>query len=78
MKIAVSIPDPVFAEAELLAGQMGTSRSNLYTRALAEFVDKHAPNRLTEAMDAAIAAAGEDNDPARQAAVRRVFEKIEW
>jgi metal-responsive CopG/Arc/MetJ family transcriptional regulator len=38
MKIAVSIPDEVFAEAESLAQRLNTSRSELYSRALTEFV----------------------------------------
>ena len=34
MKVAVSIPDPIFAEAETLAKRFKTSRSKLYGRAL--------------------------------------------
>lgn len=51
MKTAVSIPDDVFQEAERLAAELRTSRSQLYSRALQEFVTRHAPNRLTEAMN---------------------------
>jgi metal-responsive CopG/Arc/MetJ family transcriptional regulator len=50
MKTAVSIPDEVFAEAERLASELQTSRSQLYSRALQEFVARHAPERLTEAI----------------------------
>jgi metal-responsive CopG/Arc/MetJ family transcriptional regulator len=34
MKVAVSIPDDVFAEAEALAKRMKSSRSEIYSRAL--------------------------------------------
>ena len=43
MKTAVSIPDDVFEEAERLATELKTSRSQLYSRALQEFVARHAP-----------------------------------
>jgi len=38
-------------EAERLAAELQTSRSQLYSRALQEFVARHAPDRLTEAMN---------------------------
>lgn len=41
MKVAISIPDPVFERAEQLATQLGMSRSRLYTRAVEEFVKEH-------------------------------------
>ena len=51
MKTAVSIPDEVFAEAERLRRRMDTSRSELYSRALREFVARHGPDHVTEALD---------------------------
>ena len=78
MKVAVSIPDPVFADAEALAARMKTSRSNLYARALDEFVGKHAPDALTQAMNEALEAVVPEDDAWRQAAVRRVMLKSEW
>jgi metal-responsive CopG/Arc/MetJ family transcriptional regulator len=78
MKVAVSIPDPVFAEAERLAAHLRTSRSELYARALAAFVGNHDLERVTERMNAAVDAAGEAPDPFSRAAARRVFERAEW
>ena len=43
MKVAVSIPDEIFAEAEDLAKRFNTSRSELYSRALGTFIGLHAP-----------------------------------
>jgi hypothetical protein len=40
MKVDVSIPDLIFAEAEDLAKQFGTSPSELYRRAPGEFVSR--------------------------------------
>ena len=38
VKTAISIPDPIFKEAEKAAKRLGMSRSELYARAVAEFV----------------------------------------
>ena len=78
MKTAVSIPDEVFEDAERLATELQTSRSQLYSRALQEFVARHAPDRLTEAMDRVIDAVGGEIDEFSQKASRRVLEQIEW
>jgi metal-responsive CopG/Arc/MetJ family transcriptional regulator len=41
MKTAISLPDPVFEEAESLARQLGISRSELYTNALKAYLRKY-------------------------------------
>jgi hypothetical protein len=51
MKTAISLPDDVFGEAEGLAAQLRISRSELYGRALKEFLARHAPNQVTQALD---------------------------
>jgi metal-responsive CopG/Arc/MetJ family transcriptional regulator len=79
MKIAVSVPDEVFEEAERLARRMKRSRSEVYSRALAEYVARHAPDRVTEAMDRALAEIGEPAaDQFRRAASRRVLARSDW
>ncbi|HEV8582784.1 MAG TPA: hypothetical protein VGX68_27280 [Thermoanaerobaculia bacterium] len=78
MKTAVSIPDEVFEEAERLAAEFQTSRSELYSRALQEYIARHAPDRLTEAMNRVIEEVGSDIDEFSQRAARRVLEQVEW
>jgi metal-responsive CopG/Arc/MetJ family transcriptional regulator len=78
MKTAVSIPDEVFEEAERLAAEFRTSRSEFYSRALQEYVARHAPDRLTEAMNRVIDEVGNDIDEFSQRAARRVLEQVEW
>jgi metal-responsive CopG/Arc/MetJ family transcriptional regulator len=78
MKTAVSIPDDVFEEAERLAMDLQTSRSQLYSRALREFVARHAPDRLTEAMNRVVDEVGSEIDELSQRASRRVLEQVEW
>jgi len=52
MKIVISIPDEVVDAAERLAGRRGMSRSELYSRAVADRVERHRDDRVTEALDA--------------------------
>lgn len=78
MKVAVSIPDPVFGEAESLAAQLKTSRSNLYTRALGEFIDRHSPDKITEAINDALADIDTKPDVFSREVARRIFDRVEW
>jgi len=48
MKTAVSIPDSLFKAAEKAAKQAGLSRSELYAKALAEYVEKRRDDWITE------------------------------
>lgn len=78
MKVAVSIPDPIFGEAESLAAQMKTSRSSLYARALGEFIDRHASDQVTEAMNKALVDIDSPPDEFSREIARRVFDRVEW
>lgn len=78
MKVAVSIPDRVFAEAERLAAHLKTSRSELYARALAAYVGTRAQDRVTEQMDAVVDSVGAEPDPFSRAAARRALHRSEW
>ncbi len=78
MKTAVSVPDEVFEEAERLARRMKRSRSEVYSRALAEYVARHAPDRVTEAMDRALDEISEPADRFARAASSRVLKRSDW
>ena len=41
MKTAISIPDTIFQQAEKAAQQMKMTRSELYTKAIASFLERH-------------------------------------
>ncbi len=55
MKIAISVPDSIFHEAELLAAALNKSRSQLYSEALAGFVRGHSAYEITQRINAACA-----------------------
>jgi len=78
MKTAISIPDEVFAEAERLAAELQTSRSRLYSRALREFVARHSPDRVTEAMNRVVDEVGSEVDDLTRRASKRILEQVEW
>jgi hypothetical protein len=63
MKTAVSIPDRVFDAAEKVAGRLGLSRSELYARAVAEFVRRHREDEVTRALDRVYAQHSSRLDP---------------
>jgi predicted transcriptional regulator len=77
MKTAISIPDDVFEDAERLARRLGHSRSQLYSRALREFVARHEPDHVTAVLDEMCTGElGADVFVAR--AGRRAIERTEW
>ena len=51
MKTAISLPDPIFEEAERVAARLGLSRSELYARAIARFVREQSGDAITEAIN---------------------------
>lgn len=63
MKTAVSVPDRVFDAGERVAKRLGISRSELYARAVARFVEEHRSDKVTEALDHVYAKADSTLDP---------------
>lgn len=51
MKTAISIPDELFKAGERLAESLGVSRSELYQRALAYFMEDQNDAAVTDAID---------------------------
>ncbi|HEV3199666.1 MAG TPA: ribbon-helix-helix protein, CopG family [Bryobacteraceae bacterium] len=78
MKTAISIPDDVFAGAERLARRTKKSRSQLFSDAVREYVARHAPEEVTEAMDRVCAELGSPKDEFASAAALRILERSEW
>jgi len=77
MKTAVSVPDDVFERVERLVRRAGRSRSEVYSAALREYVARHSPDEVTDALNAVVEAAGEP-DPFVLAAGEQVLQSDEW
>lgn len=78
MKTAISLPDIIFRAAERHAHRAKKSRSQLYAEALAEYLDRHAPDEVTEAMNSVVDGLGSSGDPFLAATTARTFERSEW
>ena len=78
MKTAVSIPDDVFDQAERLARRSRRSRSEVYSAALREYVARHSPDEVTDAINRVCDRIGGQKDEFVAAAARRMLGKTEW
>jgi len=78
MKTAVSIPDDVFEKVERLAQRGKRSRSEVFSAALREYVARHAPDEVNEAINRVCDRVGDQNDEFVAEAARRILEKTEW
>lgn len=77
MKTAVSIPDDVFQQVEKIARRTRRSRSEVFSDALREYVARHAPDEVTDALNR-VCEEVERTDEFVAEASRRVMENVEW
>jgi metal-responsive CopG/Arc/MetJ family transcriptional regulator len=63
MKTAISLPDSVFQEAEVLAQRLGISRSELYTKALKTYLEKYKSSQILEKLNQVYTEESSDLDP---------------
>ena len=78
MKTAVSLPDKLFEEAESVARTLRLSRSQLYARALAEFLQQRSPLEVTAKLNELYGDAPASVPPALDRAQRRALPKESW
>jgi hypothetical protein len=78
MKTAISIADDLFQAAEAAARRLGVSRSQLYARAVAEYLEQHGDEGITEKLNEFYADRPAELDPVvDHMQFASVFEK-EW
>ena len=51
MKTAISLPDALYEDAEKTARAMGIPRSQLFARALSEFLKRHKREEITQRLN---------------------------
>ena len=78
MKVAVSIPDELFKQAERLAKKLKKSRSKLYALAVAEYLARQREDEITESVNQALAEVGDQADPFVEAAADELLRNVEW
>ena len=78
MKTVISIPDNLFEAAEKVARRLGISRSELYQRAVARYLEQHGVV-VREALDAVYSRTGDrDLDPLIRAAGEQILTDEDW
>jgi predicted transcriptional regulator len=80
MKTAISVPDEVFEQVDIAAKRLGVSRSEIFTKAVRQFLMKSCGAEITASYDAAFGqdASGSEKDRFRRAATRRALLDVEW
>lgn len=78
MKTAVSIPDELFESAEALARRLGMTRSELYAKALRDYLREHRGDGITERLDEVYGAQESGLDPVVARIQGRSLPEDEW
>jgi metal-responsive CopG/Arc/MetJ family transcriptional regulator len=79
MKTAISIPDNLFEAAEKVARRLGISRSELYQRAVARYLEQQSGDVVREALDTVYGKqANRDLDPLIKAAGEHIITDENW
>jgi metal-responsive CopG/Arc/MetJ family transcriptional regulator len=78
MKTAISIPDEIFDAADELARRLGLSRSELYVRAVRQFVDRERRTDLTARLNEVYRSGDGDLDPTLAALQRASLDAEDW
>jgi metal-responsive CopG/Arc/MetJ family transcriptional regulator len=78
MKTAVSLPAPVFEAAEQLAKRLGMSRSELYASAIAEFIQQHRGQGVSDLLNQVYGSEESSLDPALETLQARSLPREKW
>ena len=78
MKTAISIPNETFDAAEHFASSTGMSRSELYTKAVLEYLNNHKYINITSKLNKVYAETGSDLDSELHSMQISSLPKEEW
>lgn len=78
MKIAISLPDPLFEAAEHLAEEMRIPRSQLYAEALASYLSTHGGAAITAKLNEVHGSSAVPVEPAFISAQSRTLSHEAW
>ena len=80
MKTAISLPDELFEAVERLVRRSRRHRSEVYADALREYVARHTPDEVTDALNAVVEQIGDSAKETRftDEAARKVLAATEW
>jgi hypothetical protein len=78
MKTAISIPDPIFRAADRAARRLKMSRSELYAKAVAAFVEANGGADVTRRLNEVYSVERSELDPVIQAMALSAIDRDEW
>jgi metal-responsive CopG/Arc/MetJ family transcriptional regulator len=78
MKVAVSIPDPIFREAERLSRRIRVPRSQFYARALEAYVRERSGAEITERLNQVYKETDGGLDPAVEGLSLEILRREKW
>ena len=78
MKTAISIPDEIYHSADQLAKRFGMSRSELYSKAVLNYINAHKNDAVTKALDQIYAKEKSEIDPVINLMQLRSLPKEAW
>ena len=78
MKVAVSIPDPIFEAADRLARQRRVPRSQIFSEALADYLDSRESQAVTDRLNQVYETVGSSVDEAAWQAQSELLEDESW
>lgn len=78
MKIAISLPDPVFQAAERFAKERGMARSQLVAEALEAYLAQHGAEAITAQLDQVYATQDSELDEAWTQAQSTLLQDEAW
>lgn len=78
MKIAISVPGPVHRAADRAAKRLRVPRSQLYTRAVEEYLKRQARPDITERLDLVYGSRRNEPDEALLEQGLETLRRVEW
>jgi predicted transcriptional regulator len=78
VKTAVSLPDELFRQAEMIAKRLCVSRSRLYAQALEHFLTRSTSESVTDQLNAVYSEARVEVDPGLQRTQTKVLQQGPW
>ena len=78
MKTAISIPNDIFQEADMLAKRLGFSRSELYTKAVKALLEKNRGEHIVKTLNELYAQESSTLDTTLQLLQDLTFTLEEW
>jgi len=78
MKTEISIPDEIYHSADQLARRLGISRSELYAKAVSDYINSHKNEAVTKVLNRIYASEKSEIDPVIDLIQLRSLPKESW